>query len=190
MYTAIPLFAARRKNKGTGSNTAQLSLFDGYSAATGPRPAPVPLCPTSERPPCLGSAGHAARPLQSKREDIRTLTVDDMPQYSPQLIETVDRMLAELKNEHLLMTYRTIRECFNISRATVARRVKDGLVPGVRMVNGRVLEEGPVRRFDRVQVRWLLLAILDGGRNSPSPVNRAWLPQPTSCGASAPSRSK
>jgi hypothetical protein len=29
----------------------------------------------------------------------------------------------------------------------------------VRMANGRVLDDGPVRRFDRTQLRWLLLAV-------------------------------
>lgn len=37
-------------------------------------------------------------------------------------------------------------------------------MPGIRVVEGRVQEDGAVRRFDRIQLRWLLLAI----RNRPS----------------------
>ena len=89
----------------------------------------------------------------------RMVTLKDMPDYPPDLQQSVDCMLADLGAGHNLMTYRAIKDCFGVSRATVARRVKEGLAPGVRMANGRVLDDGPVRRFDRTQLRWLLLAV-------------------------------
>jgi|CXWL01.1.fsa_nt_gi hypothetical protein len=58
-----------------------------------------------------------------------------------------------------LAHYRDIGKHFGISRATIARRLKHGLVPGVRFQHQRMLDDGPVRRFDRLQLRWLLLAI-------------------------------
>lgn len=87
------------------------------------------------------------------------VTLEDMPDYPLDLQLAVDRMLSDLGAGNNLMTYRAIKDCFGVSRATVARRVKEGLVPGVRMANGRVLDDGPVRRFDRTQLRWLLLAV-------------------------------
>ncbi|MES1199879.1 MAG: hypothetical protein ABUS57_00305 [Pseudomonadota bacterium] len=90
---------------------------------------------------------------------MRTVTLADMPTYPPALVDAVDRIVAELGANRMLFTYRTIEQCFGISRATVSRRLKDGLVPGARIANGRVMEEGSVRRFDRTQLRWLLLAV-------------------------------
>lgn len=100
----------------------------------------------------------AKRPA-ARRDEVRMIGVDDMPHYPHQLHAVVEAMLAELDRERALFTYRSIQECFGISRATVARRVKEGLVPGVRMRDGRVLDDGPVRRFDRVQLYWLILAV-------------------------------
>jgi hypothetical protein len=84
-----------------------------------------------------------------KVDPARTITLADMPDYPPTLVEAVDRILADIGAGRMLFTYRAIEQSFGISRATVSRRVKDGLVPGVRIANGRVMEEGPVRRFDR-----------------------------------------
>jgi hypothetical protein len=92
-----------------------------------------------------------------------------MPSYAPELHEGVDRCLSGIPADRVLFTYRAISDCFGISRATVTRRVRDGLVPGIRMVDGRVIEDGTVRRFDRVQLRWLLLAVrFHRGRAGPS----------------------
>ena len=99
---------------------------------------------------------------QKKKAEISTITIEDMPAYPDALVEAVDRSLAELPATRAWFTYRQIQECFAISRATVARRVKEGLVPGVRFQNGRVLEDGSVRRFDRTQLRRLLLAVRSG----------------------------
>lgn len=90
------------------------------------------------------------------------VTVADMPHYAPELHVIIDGVLASIPADRALFTYRAIRECFGVSRATVARRVKDGAVPGVRMRDGRVLDDGAVRRFDRTQLHWLLLAVRYG----------------------------
>src|SRR5262249_47083404 len=87
-------------------------------------------------------------------DQARTVAVSDMPTYAPELVEAVDRIIADLGADRMLFTYRLIEKSFGISRATVSRRLKEGLVPGVRIADGRVLEEGHVRRFDRAQVRW------------------------------------
>ena len=89
----------------------------------------------------------------------RVTTIADMPRYPQEMHQIVDAMLADMTSSPALVTYRGIREQFGISRATVARRLKDGVVPGITLVDGRVLDDGPVRRFDRMQLRWLLLAV-------------------------------
>lgn len=150
-----------KRKKGKSADARQLGLFD-VELSTPPTtdpPARVPVRPAAI-PASSGSiAPEEKKPKRSAPEASRLLTVEDMPDYPPELSEAIDKMLADLKSEHMLMTYRAIKECFGISRATVARRVKEGLVPGIQFRNGRVLEEGPVRRFDRTQVRWLLLAV-------------------------------
>ena len=150
----------RRKARVKPVDAAQLGLFDAPTA-TAPNKGPVPRSANREH-----NAIVAASPPTSPRRvgravrcPTRTVTVEDMPDYPAELHEAVDRTLADLRADRVLLTYRAIKECFGISRATVARRVKEGLVPGVRMANGRVLDDGPVRRFDRLQLRWLLLAV-------------------------------
>ena len=49
------------------------------------------------------------------------VTLEDMPDYPLDLQQAVDRMLADLGAGNSLMTYRAIKDCFGISRATVAR---------------------------------------------------------------------
>ena len=86
----------------------------------------------------------------------------DLPNYPELDHDLVDRSIAALPEARIWFTYAAIRECFGVSRATVARKVKEGLVPGIRFCGTNVLEDGPVRRFDRDQLRWLLLAIRRG----------------------------
>lgn len=151
-----------KRRKGQAADARQLGLFDAELQPPAPStnpPARVPARPAAIPASSRSIAPAEKKPKRSAPEAPLLLTVEDMPDYPPALCETVDKMLAELKSEHMLMTYRAIKECFGISRATVARRVKEGLVPGIQFRNGRVLEEGPVRRFDRTQVRWLLLAV-------------------------------
>jgi len=149
----------RRKARVKPADAAQLGLFDA-PAATAPNEGLAPRSANRDHEahvaptPSQRRAGRAGRP-----DPHRTVAVEDMPHYPAELHEAVDRMLADLRADRVLLTYRAIKECFGISRATVARRVKEGLVPGVRMAGGRVLDDGPVRRFDRMQLRWLLLAV-------------------------------
>jgi len=92
-------------------------------------------------------------------QSARMLTVEDMPSYPPDLVAAAKRSIEEAATERVLLTYKEIDAFFGISRATVARRLKDGLVPGIRIWHGRVLEDGPVRRLDQTQVLYLLLAV-------------------------------
>lgn len=90
---------------------------------------------------------------------VSTVSVETMPTYPAEHHRTVERSLADLPPDKVWFTYRDIKRHFGVSRATVARRVKDGLVPGIRRQRDRVLDDGAVRRFDRVQLHWLLLAV-------------------------------
>lgn len=90
---------------------------------------------------------------------VRVLTVQDMPTYPPDLIAAAKRSIKDVSSPRVFLTYKEIDGYFGISRATVARRLKDGLVPGIRILHGRVLEDGPVRRLDREQLLYLLLAV-------------------------------
>lgn len=143
--------SSRKTRKARAIDPAQLGLFDAIIPA--PRKETPPPAAVASPPPVRrqSRAGRLEKP--------RMVTLEDMPDYPLDLQQAVDQMLADLGAGNNLMTYRAIRDCFGISRATVARRVKEGLVPGVRMANGRVLDDGPVRRFDRTQLRWLLLAV-------------------------------
>lgn len=93
------------------------------------------------------------------RIEIATITQQDMPDYPGDLVHQIEEEIAAIPTDRVLLTYREIWGYFGVSRATVARRMKEGLVPGIRMSEGRVLDDGPVRRLNRVQIRWLLLAV-------------------------------
>jgi hypothetical protein len=91
--------------------------------------------------------------------ETRVVSLIDLPAYPSLDQDLVDRSIAALPSNRIWFTYAAIKECFGVSRATVARKVKKGLVPGIRFRGPNVLEDGPVRRFDRNQLRWLLLAV-------------------------------
>jgi len=91
----------------------------------------------------------------------------DMPAYPPALVDMVERTIRELPRGRLWFTYKDIRFYFGVSRATVARRLREGLVPGVLMEGDSVIEDAPVRRFDLEQLRWLLLAVRFHSRRRP-----------------------
>jgi len=115
------------------------------------------------RPPAIRSERSPSR-LRPVEPPVRMLTWQDMPIYPPDLIASAKRSIKEIATDRVLLTYKEIDAFFGISRATVARRLKDGLVPGIRIRYGRVLADGPVRRLDRTQVLYLLLAVR--GRSS------------------------
>lgn len=122
-----------RASRGASTNKRQLNLF--------------------EREPASST-----RREQIQRE-AEVVAEGSLPDYPARLVELVERSLVALPENRLWFTYKDINACFGISRATVARRVKDRRVPGIRIVDGRVQQDGPVRRFDRAQLRWLLLSV-------------------------------
>jgi hypothetical protein len=93
-----------------------------------------------------------------EKSDVLLIGLGDMPAYDDADRALVESALAALPAGKGLLTYSDVRDSFGISRATIVRKVRGGLVPGIRFVGSRVLEDGPVRRFTREQVRYLLLA--------------------------------
>lgn len=145
------------------SSSIQLGLFDDAPPFVTP-PAPPSV---KARPITLGaqpvirlSLGPklTARP-RHRPPPSRLLTDRDMPEYSQEEIAEVDRVIAQMKSDRLLLGYRDIQDLFGVSKATANRRMKEGVVPGVKIQDGIVSREGGVRRFSREQVKWLLLAV-------------------------------
>lgn len=143
------------------SRSIQLGLFDDAS------PLASPPLHTSVRPSTEGAAPIlrlrlgpklAARPRR-RPPPSRLLTDRDMPAYSQEEIAEVDRVIAQVKSDRLLLGYREVHDLFGVSKATANRRMKDGLVPGVTICDGVVSRDGGVRRFSREQLKWLLLAV-------------------------------
>jgi hypothetical protein len=91
-------------------------------------------------------------------EATHVVSVADMPAYHEDLRASADAAVAALPRDRCLFTYADIAQWLGISRATVLRRVRGGLVPGIRFQNDRVIEEGAVRRFTREQLRYIVLA--------------------------------
>ncbi|GIK50988.1 MAG: hypothetical protein BroJett013_36850 [Alphaproteobacteria bacterium] len=153
--TKRPTGARDRDKKHVGSR--QLSLFDVEVAEAIAAPVEVkapPLKSISTKP-ALSRAG--ARVTDERPSHV--LCVDDMPAYSDEAHESVAAALEALPQAQLWFTYKDIQFFFGVSRATVARRLREGLVPGVRMAGSSVMEDAAVRRFDRSQLKWLLLAL-------------------------------
>lgn len=90
--------------------------------------------------------------------ELRSGCVCEPPPYPASAMASVAAALASLPSGKVWFTYRDVEAAFGISRATIIRRLRDGCVPGVRIVHGRLLPDGAVRRLDRDQLGWLLLA--------------------------------
>ena len=173
----MTLVQQKQQTRGSVSSAAasQLDLFAAARPAaslpattSSPAPSIKQSCEiVRDRAPRLSPnvIGRAPEPQQAK-SDIRVTMIADMPAYSDFDREAVERSLLALPPTKVWFTYAAVRESFGISRATVARRVKEGLVPGIRFRGTNVLEDGAVRRFDRAQLLWLLLAVRSG-RASP-----------------------
>jgi len=101
----------------------------------------------------------ASRQSRRKPVEVYIVAEGDLPDYSDTEKAIVDCTLEALPQTKAWFTYADIRQAFTISRATVVRRVKSGVVPGIRFAGDRVLEDGSIRRFTREQVRYLLLSI-------------------------------
>ncbi len=161
-----------RRTKASSASTLQPDLF-----AFGMSPQPEPVVqdrnanPVAARFPVIAcsivtTAVSSTAPPGTKKpsaaralRETRSVSVADLPEYPLLDQELVDRSIAALPPNRIWFTYRAIKECFGVSRATVARKVQQGLVPGIRFRGASVLPDGPVRRFDRNQLRWLLLAL-------------------------------
>jgi hypothetical protein len=120
-----------------------------------------------------------SRPRSSQRElfemskaefvhDGRFVVTDDLPKYRYELVQLVETSMREIPGDIVWFTYKDIQRYFGISKATIARRLQEGLVPGVRIVGSQVQADGNVRRFDRTQLRWLLLAVRFGKTLAPN----------------------
>ena len=162
---------ARERTAKDNAMLAQLCLFDVETepetvatACSTKSPPPVAL-PTDATPAKASARRKRTAPQRVRvgpkacRPVSRVLTLDDMPKYPVEAIERATRALQQLPSSQLWFTYKDVRFYFGVSRATVARRLREGLVPGVTMAGASVVEDAPLRRFDREQLRWLLLAI-------------------------------
>lgn len=107
----------------------------------------------------LGSTAAPRRPAPRPTPEPRLITKRDVPAYPE---EEVERAIAEIRTDRVLLGYKDIKDFIGVCKATANRRMKDGLVPGVRLLNGNVIRDGGVRRLDREQVKWLLLSLRRG----------------------------
>lgn len=132
----------------------QLSLFDAEP------PTSIVISQPIERPSVAAIARtKSAKPFVARRDRTRVVTIDDLPDYPAEAVNAARNSLAQLPAGQLWFTYKDLKFYFGVSRATVARRLREGLVPGVRMIGASVVEDAAVRRFDREQLLWLLLAV-------------------------------
>ena len=157
MKSPPPVRPPRKKTRAKPVDTSQLGLFD-VEVSTRSASAPPPPIASPRR------VHSPAPPVKARRQPVvdeaaHVVKINELPEYPASLVEMVDRSIADLPADLIWLTYKEIRKRFGVSRATIARRLKDGLVPGVRIRSGRMLDDGPVRRFDRMQLRWLLLAV-------------------------------
>jgi len=154
----------QKRKKVSKADPGQLGLFDQTEARpVASRPPPLPPPPKTAPPQVARRAVNTGSQPKAVAKPARIVTVDDLPDYPAELVAMVDRSIAELPANAVWLTYRDVGKHFGVSRATIARRLKDGLVPGVRLHDGCVLGDGSVRRFDRTQLRWLLLAVRFSG---------------------------
>lgn len=114
----------------------------------------------------IGSTAAPRRPAPRPTPEPRLITRQEMPAYPEEEVDAVERAIAEIRTDRVLLGYKDIKDFFGVSKATANRRMKDGLVPGVRILNGNVIRDGGVRRLDREQVKWLLLSLRRGQRVS------------------------
>ncbi|MFZ2031608.1 MAG: hypothetical protein WAU68_14950 [Vitreimonas sp.] len=153
----------------SGQDAAQLGLFD---ACDDERPRDIPLPTASVRTIGLAdnsvfrlklrSTKRVRRSLPPKSASPRLITEKDLPSYPEQEVAAVERLVAGIKSDRALLGYNDVRAHFGVSKATANRRMKEGLVPGVRITAGVVMRDGGVRRFSREQVKWLVLAVRFG----------------------------
>jgi hypothetical protein len=146
------------------SSSNQLSLFDDFPpiVPTSPITKLAARASTAEAVVRLSLGPKPATRPRRRPPPSRMLTARDMPVYPAEEIARVERVIAELGSDRLLLGYKDIQNLFGVSKATANRRMKDGMVPGVTMRDGVVNRDSAVRRFTREQVKWLLLAVRSG----------------------------
>jgi hypothetical protein len=161
----------RRARQSGVDGARQLGLFDPPETSDeGARVRPSVPAQSAEvvsNAPCTHVAeDHQVAPqvkAQSRSTKLKveavTVSEADLPSYPPDLSASVDRSISDLPAGQMWFTYRDVQKSFGVSRATVARRMKMKLVPGIRFQNDRIIEDGSVRRFDRLQLRYLLLSL-------------------------------
>lgn len=168
---------ARARTAKDNAMLAQLCLFDvempeTVATACSMKSPPRVVSPADALPAKAGPRRKRASPERVRagpktfQPVSRVLTLDDMPKYPVEAIERATQALHQLPSSQLWFTYKDIQFFFGVSRATVARRLREGLVPGVRMAGSSVMEDAAVRRFDRGQLKWLLLALRHRPRQS------------------------
>ncbi len=145
------------------TEAAQLSLFDAppdhEGAKSGEAANDREAQSASSTLPADVCADVQAEATTADQEAISILHVSEMPTYSDEAHDAVLLTMKLLPSAQVWFTYKDVRFFFGISRATVARRLRERVVPGVRMAGSSVLEDTTVRRFDRDQLKWLLLAV-------------------------------
>lgn len=102
---------------------------------------------------------NAARKRRRVEPVVRIVAREDLPNYRDDECNLVEQTLAQLPRDKLWFTYADIARVFTVSRATIKRRAKAGMIPDIRFEGERVLEDGAIRRFTREQVRYLLLSL-------------------------------
>lgn len=132
----------------------QLSLFE-----TDPAPTVVTHVRVETAPERVTRRATNDRRRAEHRDQSRLVTVANLPTYPEDARAAALQSVAQIPARQLWFTYKDLRFYFGVSRATVARRLREGLVPGVRMIGSSVVEDAAVRRFDREQLMWLLLAV-------------------------------
>ena len=149
-----------RRSKASSVSTLQPDLFAfGMSPQSEPVVQDRNANPVPARFPVIACSIVTTAVSSTAPPGTKKPSAADLPEYPLLDQELVDRSIAALPPNRIWFTYRAIKECFGVSRATVARKVQQGLVPGIRFRGASVLPDGPVRRFDRNQLRWLLLAL-------------------------------
>lgn len=162
-----PVTSQRAKCAASQNATPQLGLFEYIAPAEASPVQPARAPPASAIAPVgpgvirlnIQSPKRRARPAMEKSSASRLITPAEMPDYPPSEIAAVERSIAAIPTDRALLGYKEVQSYFGVSKATANRRMKEGVVPGVRMANGVVIRDGGVRRLSREQVKWLLLAV-------------------------------
>lgn len=150
-----PSSARRRRHVEAAPN--QPGLFDDLWKPLALRAPPPPATPSPEP---VARIVHVSKSAPAPQPASAGLIGEaDVPAYPAEQVSAVEEAIAAIRTDRVLLGYKDLAAFFGVSKATANRRMKEGLVPGVRIVDGVVLRDGGVRRLSREQVKWLLLAV-------------------------------